>query len=71
LALVVELGTGEEIDTAVLDVDGLDVEGLAVEEHPVTNDAVITISPAITGIEIFISPTLHQRGERSTQMTQS
>jgi hypothetical protein len=40
--------------------DELDGEGLDVEEHPVSNDVVITISPATVEIEFFISPTIHQ-----------
>ena len=47
--------------------DELDEVGLDVEEHPVKNDAVITISPATIGIDFFISPTIHQRWERYTQ----
>jgi hypothetical protein len=43
--------------------DELDEVGLDVEEHPVKNDAVITISPATIGIDFFISPTIHQRWE--------
>jgi hypothetical protein len=41
--------------------DELDEVGLDVEAHPVRNDVVITISPATIGIELFISPTVHQR----------
>ena len=40
--------------------DELDEVELDVEAHPVRNDVVITISPATTGIEFFISSTVHQ-----------
>jgi hypothetical protein len=40
--------------------DELDEVGLDVEAHPVRNDVVITISPATTGIDFFISSTVHQ-----------
>ena len=42
----------------------LDVEGLDVEEHPTSNDALSSISPVTVGIEILISPTIHQRWAR-------
>ena len=51
-----------------LDVEGLDVEGLDVEEHPASNDALSSISPATVGIELLISPTIHQRWECFSQI---
>ena len=51
--------------------DEVDGEGLDVEEHPVSNDVVIAISPATVENEFFISPTIHQRWERYTKMTHS
>ena len=50
--------------------DEVDDAGLDVEEHPVSNDAVIAISPATVENEFFISPTIHQRWDY-TKMTHS
>ena len=51
--------------------DEVDGAGLDVEEHPVSNDVVIAISPATVENEFFISPTIHQRWELYTKMTHS
>ena len=58
----------DELDGDGLDVEGLDVEGLDVEEHPASNDALSSISPVTVGIELLISPTIHQRWERFSQI---
>jgi hypothetical protein len=57
----VEVCPWDEVDGAWLD----------VEEHPVSNDVVIAISPATVENEFFISPTIHQRWEHYTKMTHS
>ena len=61
--------TGDDgLDGDGLDGDGLDVEVLDVEEHPASNDALSSISPVTVGIELLISPTIHQRWERFSQI---
>jgi hypothetical protein len=65
----VKVCTGDdELNVEGLDVEGLDVEGLDVEEHPASNDALSSISPVTVGIEFLISPTIHQRWERFSQI---
>jgi len=60
----VEVCTGND----ELDGEGLDGERLDGEEHPASNDALSSASPVTIGIEFFISPTIHQRWERFSQI---